>query len=97
MTHPECGSRQLQIPCLKLLTPYQVPPGYKDPWCKLNHFNSNNFKIKDVIGIHFYRFLTIIDKGQNPEDGDAKIRIKEPNLVKSLELEIYGKLLNKWD
>lgn len=73
------------------------PPGYKDPWCKLNHFNSNNFKIKDVIGIHFYRFLTIIDKGQNPEDGDAKIRIKEPNLVKSLELEIYGKLLNKWD
>ena len=52
--------------------------------------------MKDVTGIHFHRFLTFIDKGKNPEEGESKMRVLNPSICKDAELSTYKKELNDW-
>lgn len=45
-------------------------------WPKLNHFNEDaTWWDKNVISVSFYRFLTLIEKGKNPEQGEAILRL----------------------
>jgi len=74
-----------------------TPKNYRGPWSQLNHFEENiDFKIKYTTGLHFYRYLTIIDKNRNPEDVWAKKRLDFPDLCKKNEMTCYNKYLNDW-
>lgn len=46
-------------------------------WPKLNDFNeSSSWWDKNVLSISFYRYLTFVQKGKNPQEGEAQFRIK---------------------
>lgn len=53
-------------------------------WPKLNSFGSTwqrperDYYIRNIIGVSFHRFLVMIDKGRNPEDGTAAHRLYRP-------------------
>lgn len=48
-------------------------------WPKLNSLAqySNDYYLLNTIGISFYRYIIFIDKGRNPEDGEAAHRLKQ--------------------
>jgi len=73
------------------------PPKYNAPWSQLNEFpEDTDWWAANVIGISFYRFLTVIMKGHNPQDGEARYRIEHPQAAREFEREIYGREINDW-
>ena len=53
------------------------PDGYRGAdWPLLNTFDdSATWWDKNIIGVSFYRYITFIQKGKNPEQGEAHLRI----------------------
>ena len=49
-------------------------------WPKLNSLKdfSDEYFLHNILGIAFYRFIVFIDKGRNPEEGEAAHRINFP-------------------
>jgi hypothetical protein len=61
------------------------PAGFPGPdWPKLNRFDQpipatpeQDYLIRNVLGVSFYRYLVMVDKGRNPEDGEAAYRLRD--------------------
>ena len=55
------------------------PTGLKpEEWPELNEFDKeSSWWDKNVLSISFYRYLTVIQKGANPQEGEAAVRIME--------------------
>lgn len=56
-----------------------VPPNFLGSnWPNLNSLNeySDNYYVNNILGVSIYRFIAFIDKGINPEDGQAFTRLK---------------------
>lgn len=47
-------------------------------WSKLNSLSeyTDDWRVNTILGVSIYRFIVFIDKGQNPQDGQARSRIK---------------------
>ena len=64
-----------------------------DPELNWPHFNSfekytSDYFICNVLGVSFYRYIIFIDKGRNPEDGEAAYRHRWfADIEKTLEQE----------
>ena len=73
------------------------PSDYKGPWSQLNHFSTEDeFISRFTTSLHFYRYLTVLEKNRNPEDDEASKRIIYPCLCKDNENYLHKKDLNNW-
>ncbi|WP_119461877.1 class I SAM-dependent methyltransferase [Rhodospirillaceae bacterium SYSU D60014] len=80
----DCVSRPTTIKWFKKLADHvnYWPRGLSTrEWPKFNSFDriwataEREHLIRNVLGVSFYRFLVMIDKGRNPEDGTAAHRL----------------------
>jgi len=59
------------------------PKGVKSyEWPTITSFeNIDDWMIKDIVGVSFYRYLVLIFKGKNPESGEAHFRLQKENFL----------------
>ena len=73
------------------------PSDYTGPWSQLNHFSpEDDYISRFTTSLHFYRYLTVIEKNKNPEDDEGLKRIQYPTLCKENENYLHDRDLNDW-
>jgi demethylmacrocin O-methyltransferase len=60
------------------------PPGRsKSDWVRLDALSDKlPWHVRMVTAVHMYRFMAIVEKGHNPEDGEAAYRLANPDAVR---------------
>lgn len=56
------------------------PENVKDSeWASLNSLDeyTEEYFVKNLLGLSFYRYIVFIDKGKNPQDGEAAKRLRQ--------------------